>query len=418
MFKSFFPDPRPFFLSAVVWSLFCILLWYFSANDWGQYIGLTNPLADAPPIIGPEVFVSKQFLWFYIYFAAMALVFATIWWRLSPNKWFAWSVLGSALIIFVTYFQVQVSVAINAWYGPFYDMIQKALSKPNAVSLSEFFGHMMTFAGLAFVAVFVAVANRFFVVHYIFRWRTAMNDYYVSHWQKLRKIEGASQRVQDDTMRFARSSEDIGVELIDSVMTLIAFLPILHALEPSIKEVPVLGAIPYPLVTISLVWAMFGTGLVALCAAKLPGLNFKNQRVEAAYRKELVFGEENGERADPISLGELFRNVRKNYFRMYFHQIYFNLGRVSFLQANNIIAYIILAPTIVAGAITLGTMERILNAFGRVRDSFNFLINSWYPIVELISIHKRLMNFEAAIHGDADQIAAADEAYGAATTVG
>jgi peptide/bleomycin uptake transporter len=34
-----------------------------------------------------------------------------------------------------------------------------------------------------------------------------------------------------------------------------------------------------------------GTGLLAV-GIKLPGLEFKNQRVEAAYRKELVYGED------------------------------------------------------------------------------------------------------------------------------
>ena len=47
-----------------------------------------------------------------------------------PHRWSRWSILGSALIIFTTYFQVQVSVAINAWYGPFYNMIQQALAAP------------------------------------------------------------------------------------------------------------------------------------------------------------------------------------------------------------------------------------------------------------------------------------------------
>ena len=50
----------------------------------------------------------------------------------APHPWFNWSILGSALIIFVTYFQVQVSVAINDWYGPFYDLIQAALVQVEA----------------------------------------------------------------------------------------------------------------------------------------------------------------------------------------------------------------------------------------------------------------------------------------------
>lgn len=73
------------------------------------------------------------------------------------------------------------------------------------------------------VYVTLGVITAFFTSHYVFRWRTAMNEYYTEHWEKLRHIEGASQRVQEDTMRFATIMEDLGVELVKSVITLIAF---------------------------------------------------------------------------------------------------------------------------------------------------------------------------------------------------
>ena len=57
-------------------------------------------------------------------------------------------------------------------------------------------GAVTTFLGIALVAVVVGVLSLFFVSHYVFRWRTAMNDYYMQHWPRLRHIEGASQRVQ------------------------------------------------------------------------------------------------------------------------------------------------------------------------------------------------------------------------------
>ena len=60
---------------------------------------------------------------------------------------------------------------------------------------------------------------------------------------------------------------------------------------------------------------------------KLPGLEFRNQRVEAAFRKELVLGEDDESRAEPQTLKELFANVRRNYFRIYIHYTYFNLFR-------------------------------------------------------------------------------------------
>ena len=94
------------------------------------------------------------------------------------------------------------------------------------------------------------------------------------------------------------------------------------------------------------------------------------------------------------------RMCAQNYFRLYFHYMYFNVGRIFYLQTDNIFPYIILAPTIVAGKITLGAMNQILNAFGQVRSSFQYLVNSWTTIVELLSIYKRLRAFEATLQGE------------------
>jgi peptide/bleomycin uptake transporter len=324
-------------------------------------------------------------------------LFAVFWRSYAPHPWFVWSVLGSALIIFVTYFQVQVSVAINNWYGPFYDMVQAALAKTRPVTVAEFFTGLASFSGIAIVAVIVGVLNRFFVSHYVFRWRTAMNGFYMGNWEKLRSIEGAAQRVQEDTMRFASTTEDLGVSFVSSMMTLIAFLPVLHGLENVVSEIPILGAVPYPLVISAVLWSAFGTGFLALIGIRLPGLQFNNQKVEAAYRKELVYGEDSEHRASPQTVSELFADVRKNYFRLYFNYLYFNIGRIIYLQTDNIFPYIVLSLTIVAGKITLGPMQQILNAFDQVRGSFQYLVNSWTDIVELTSIFKRLRGFEAKL---------------------
>jgi peptide/bleomycin uptake transporter len=400
MFVSFFPMPRLFFWSTALWTIFAILLWYYAGGAMGTVLGLLPGPVDPTNGASVFVFLSRPFIWFYIYFTVAVGLFAAFWQFYAPHKWAMWSILGSALIIFTTYFQVQVSVAINAWYGPFYDMIQAALSTPGQVTLPQFYAQLATFAGIAMVAVVVGVLTRFFVSHYIFRWRTAMNDYYMDNWSRLRFVEGASQRVQDDTMRFSSTMEGLGVNLIDSVMTLIAFLPVLMQLSANVTELPIIGQIPNALVVIAIVWSLFGTGFLALIGIRLPGLQFRNQRVEAAYRKELVFAEDDEGRAQPQTVAELFAAVRKNYFRLYFNYMYFNIGRILYLQTDNIFPYIVLAPTIVAGKITLGAMNQILNAFAQVRSSFQYLVNSWTTIVELLSIYKRLRSLEATLHGE------------------
>jgi peptide/bleomycin uptake transporter len=309
--------------------------------------------------------------------------------------------------LFSTYFSVQVSVAINNWRRPFFDLVQNALAPDQnldqaaiAQNSNSLFDLILIFSQIAFLAIFIFVVTRFFVSHYIFRWRTAMNDYYVAQWKDVRHIEGASQRIQEDTMRFAAIMEGLGVAMVDAVMTLFAFLPVLWGLSSYVSEMPIVGAIPYPLFTAALVWSIFGTGLLAAVGIKLPGLEFKNQRVEAAYRKELVYGEDDETRAQPVSLKELFANVRKNYFRLYFHYMYFNVARSMYLQADNIFVYIILIPTIAAGKITFGILQQILTAFNQVSNSFQYLVNSWTTIVELLSVYKRLASFEAAINDE------------------
>ncbi len=313
------------------------------------------------------------------------------------REWRLWAWLGMVVIVGGTWYQVQVDVQINEWFGGFYDLVQKALSEPGSITTDEFYGLMWTFGKIAMIYVVVAVLLGFFTKHWVFRWRQAMNNYYMSHWDRLRQIEGASQRVQEDTRRFATIMESLGSSLLDSIMTLFAFLPILWELSKKITDVPLLGPVDHALVYIAILFALFGTAVLAAVGVRLPGLEFNNQKVEAAYRKELVYGEDNSDRAAPPTIQDLFSNVRKNYFRLFFHYMYFDVAKWSYLQFGVLVPYIALGPTIISGAITLGVMQQIVRAFGRVEGSFQFLVRSWSIIVELISVYKRLRAFESEI---------------------
>lgn len=397
MFKSFFPSPRYFFISVVVWIALNMVLWYSGGNTWGTFIGFAKGYHDAQLPVGVSRFWSPTFLWFYLWFLVSTALFAGFWKTISNNPWQRWSIWGSAFILFNIWFGVQVSVAINAWYVPFWDLIQKMLSSGGG-DLSALYSETMVFLYIAMVAVTLAVINAFFTSHYVFRWRTAMNEYYTEHWEQLRHIEGASQRVQEDTMRFATIMEDLGVELVKAVMILIAFLPILFQLSKHVPVLPIVGELEYSLVWAAIVWAAFGTILLMVVGIKLPGLQFNNQKVEAAYRKELVYGEDHADRAKPATLRELFSKVRKNYFRLYFHYAYFNLVATWYKQLDILYSLVVLFPAIASGKMTLGLINQIGGVFDKVRESFQYLISSWKTIIELLSIYKRLKAFESILH--------------------
>ena len=71
--------------------------------------------------------------------------------------------------------------------------------------------------------------------------------------------------------------------------------------------------------------------------------------------------------------------------------------RLAYLQANVLSAYILIAPAIVAGLMTLGVMQQLVRAFGRVEGSLQYLFQSWPTLIELASVYKRLREFERRI---------------------
>ena len=313
------------------------------------------------------------------------------------RKWFIWSWLGSFVILSSLWIQVKIDVKINEWFGKFYDMIQKALGEPNAITIGEYWSSLGTFIYLAAIYVGIAVVVSYFTAHYLFRWRASMVEWYHSVYDKARTIEGAAQRVQEDTIKFSRIMESLGTSFIESIMVLVQFVPILLGLSVGIP-IFFFGDWQYGLVTGALVWSIGGTIFLVLLGwlLRLVGVEYDLQKKEAAYRKILVIAEDN-KKVRPKKINELFEDVRGIHFKSYLRYLYFNIGRVAYLQANVLSAYVFLAPAIIAGVVTLGVMQQIIRAFGRVEGSMQYLLKAWPTIIELLSVFKRLREFEQQI---------------------
>ena len=313
------------------------------------------------------------------------------------KKWFLWSWLGSFIILSSLWVQVKIDVKINEWFGEFYDMIQKALSKPNSITMEEYWDSLFSFISLAGLYVSVYVVMIFFTAHYLFRWRTAMVEWYHSVYDKASKIEGAAQRVQEDTIKFSRIMESLGTSLIESIMVLVQFIPILLGLSVGIP-IYFFGDWQYGLITGALLWTIGGTiFLIGLgWILRLVGVEYDLQKKEAAYRKLLVIAEDDNT-VRPKNIEELFDDVRSIHFFSFIRYLYFNVGRMAYMQANVLSAYVFLAPAIVAGVVTLGVMQQIIRAFGRVEGSMQYLLRAWPTIIELASVYRRLREFENRI---------------------
>ena len=77
------------------------------------------------------------------------------------REWALWAWGGMAIIVGGTWYQVQVDVQINEWFGEFYDAVQKALGEPGSMTIEEFYTLIFTFARIAGIYVVVAVLLSF-----------------------------------------------------------------------------------------------------------------------------------------------------------------------------------------------------------------------------------------------------------------
>jgi peptide/bleomycin uptake transporter len=327
----------------------------------------------------------------------------------GERKWRSWSWGGGLLLLYLIYAQVQFSVVINDWYGSFYNLFQN----PQKHSVSEFWVSLRMFLWITIPWVAVWALTRYLTSMYALRWREALTTHYLPRWcQTEGEIEGASQRIQEDAAKFAEMLESLGLALVRTLMTLLVFTGVLWTLSenvnvpfisgaPSVrviggKEV-VINYIPGSLVWLAVLTSVGGT-LLSLWFGKilrLVGLEYNNQKAEAAFRKPLVYGEDS--KRDLAILPELlekFTGVRLNYQQLYLNYSIFNLWLATYGQLMSVIADVFAAPGIFAGLITLGVLMQINNAFAKVHAGFSFFAENWPAVTKFLSVMKRLNEFE------------------------
>ena len=313
------------------------------------------------------------------------------------RKWLLWSWGGLFILLSSLWAQVSLTVAINEWYGGFYDLMQNSASyfDRSQIGIDLFYDKLYDFCMLAMPYVIIATITNWFTRVYGLRWREAITFDYLPKWRDVTEdIEGASQRIQEDTHKFAEIIENLGLQVVRSIMTLIAFIPVLWELSAK-TDIPFFGMEGGSLVWFALVISIGGLIITWFVGAKLPGLEYNNQKVEAAYRKELVFGEDDKSNyAKPETILELFTGIKFNYQRLFNHYGYVDVWVNSYDQFMVIVPYLLVGPGLFTKLITLGVVVQVSNAFRKVHEGFGVFLYQFTTITELRSIWKRLKEFE------------------------
>jgi len=323
---------------------------------------------------------------------------------------YAWLML--AWLLFVGWYSVQLLVYYNAWNREFYDAIQTLQEERfwdlfwgfNPARFWDFAilnmdEKVMVPSFLEILIIYVPVATyaTWQTQRYTFNWREANTHYYLQRWENsTAKIEGGSQRIQEDLMIFGKTLQSLFSGFVNKIFILLAFIPVLWQLS---EGLPIWNGqiIPGFLVWAALTLSIGGTLLSFLLGIKLPGLEYKNQVVEAKFRKKLVFSEDDYNERMTADLFPMFASVKRNYYRLFNYYMGFGIWQTSFSLIAGNVAIIVLAPSYFAQLITFGVLIQVLNAFSRVEGALTYFIDRWTTIVDFQSVIKRLREFNRVL---------------------
>ena len=123
-----------------------------------------------------------------------------------------------------------------------------------------------------------------------FAWRAALMRAYLRAWDVTKEpVEGASQRLHEDSQRFSNALQGCLATALDALFTLGVFTPVLLKLSREVPPPVTMGPIRDGwLLVAALLAASVGLNGAILFGRALVSLEVNNQKVEASLRKDLV----------------------------------------------------------------------------------------------------------------------------------
>ncbi|MDP2410759.1 MAG: ABC transporter ATP-binding protein/permease [Pseudolabrys sp.] len=343
----------------------------------------------------------------------IAATLATVWRISSPffrsqERWAGRLLL--AAIIAIELGIVGLTVLLNSWNADFYNALQDR-------NWNAFVYQLGYFSVLATAFILLAVYQLYLNQWLQIRWRRWLTRHYLELWladanhYRMQLLGDAAdnpdQRIAEDVAQFIQFTLNIGLQLLNAVVTLFSFMIILWSLSAAAPLI-VFGvnvAIPGYLLWAALIYAVIGTALTHLIGRPLIALNFQQQRYEADFRFNLVRVRESseqialldGEPAERDRLLVRFGSVVANWMAIMSRQKKLTFFTAGYTQASVVFPFILVSPAYFSGAVQLGGLMQTANAFGRVQDALSIFVTLYRSLAEWRAVIERLSGFDQSV---------------------
>jgi len=328
--------------------------------------------------------------------------------RSTGTRAAAWA--GLLVFVLDSVYRAQVQLWMADWYSKFYDAAAQSVTGGSAnsdgVPLAELRQQvhrlLEDFVVVVAPLLLLGPACGWARSRWVYAWRECLILRYSTEWDPgARPLEGAAQRVHEDTMRFASGVQTCFSRLVDALVTLCTFVPALVKLGHEVRPSWATGESWLLLVAVG--GSVGGFAVTALVAHPLVKLELANQVTEAALRTELVLHEEHqgGCRSRVASIVE---GLRENYRRLYAVFFVVDVWLTTYRQTFVLLPYLLSSPLLFADEpserISIGTLMKTCSVFGTVFGSLSVVTDGWAEVNVWRSTIHRLRVFERSLRGN------------------
>ena len=336
--------------------------------------------------------------------------FLTAFWALAKPYWVSKQRKKGLALLFVvvglSLGLVWLEVQFNTWNRNFYNALEQK-------DQSEFFHQLWVFTVIAVGWIIARVYQLYLQQMLQIEWRAWLNEHFLEQWlgerayyrlQLLdRGVDNPDQRIAEDLRLFVDNTLDLGIGLLSAVVTLVSFTIILWALSAEYEIAGVV--IPGFMLWVAIIYAGIGSVLAHVVGKPLIALGFNQQRFEADYRYSLVRLRENsegvalykGETLELTNFHERFRHVIDNWWGIMRKRKQLNWFVSFYYQFSVPFPYLVAAPRYFAGAVGMGYIFQVGQAFTNVQSSLSWFINVYPQFAQWKATVDRLTGFSASL---------------------
>ena len=310
----------------------------------------------------------------------------------SNEKWGARGLLALVLLLLIVASGIDVGVSfLNR-------NLFTALEQRN---IGNFWQTVLIFVVFVVIVTPLAVFFEYLTDKVSLYWRRWLTNHFLDKYFHNRAyydinfyadVDNPDQRISEDINTFTRNSLKFFVLVLQSVLSLIAFIGVLISIS-------------VPLVLILIGYAFVGTVVTVLFGKRLIGLNFLQLQKEADFRYGLVHVRDNaeaiafyqGEAPESATVRSRFDELYRNFERLIAWQRnlgFFTTGYNFFIQ---LVPIVVLAPLFFAGQVEFGVISQASIAFSAVLKALSIIVTQFEDLSAFAAGVNRLALFNQTL---------------------